>query len=104
MVDTQLTGKELLKMPLLRRRQDAGTWCQLLKNGFVCYGLNETLASYRKVSNSLSSNKFKAVKGTWFLYRQVEKLSLLKSCYCFVGYAFHACRKIYSYTKYNVRK
>ena len=36
MVDTKLTGKELLEMPNIRRRQDAATWCQLLKNGFDC--------------------------------------------------------------------
>ena len=36
MDDTKLTGKELLKMPNIRRRQDASTWCQLLKNRFEC--------------------------------------------------------------------
>lgn len=92
-VDTELINKSLLKMPLIRRRQDAATWCQILKNGFDCYGLNENLASYRRVSNSLSSNKFKAVKGTWHLYRNIEKLSLFKSCYSFIGYAWNACRK-----------
>lgn len=93
MVDIQLTGKELLQMPLIRRRQDAATWCQLLKNGYDCYQCPENLSYYRVVSNSLSSNKFKAIKGTWYLYRNIEHLSLLKSCYCFIGYAFNAIRK-----------
>lgn len=93
MIDTKLTGKELLVMPNIRRRQDAATWCQLLKNGFDCYEIPENLSYYRVVNNSLSSNKFKAVKGTWYLYRKIEKLSLLKSCYCFIGYAFNAVRK-----------
>ncbi len=93
MVDTKLTGKELLMMPNIRRRQDAATWCQLLKNSFNCYEVPENLSYYRVVSNSLSSNKFKAVKGTWYLYRKIEKLSLLKSCYCFIGYSFNAVRK-----------
>lgn len=92
-VDTNLINKTLLEMPLIRRRQDAGTWCQILKKGHHCYGLNENLASYRRVSNSLSSNKFKAVKGTWYLYREVEGLSLFKSCYSFIGYAWNACKK-----------
>ena len=51
MVDTNLTGKELLEMPLIRRRQDAATWCQLLKNGFNCYEVPENLSYYRVVSN-----------------------------------------------------
>lgn len=93
MIDTKITGKELLVMPNIRRRQDAATWCQLLKNGFDCYEVPENLSYYRVVSNSLSSNKLKAVKGTWNLYRNIEKLSLLKSCYCFIGYAFNAVKK-----------
>lgn len=93
MVDTKLTGKEVLVMPNIRRRQDAATWCQILKTGYNCYEVPENLSYYRVVGNSLSSNKFKAVKGTWMLYRKIEKLSFLKSCYCFVGYAFNAIRK-----------
>ena len=93
MVDSDITGKELLVMPNIRRRQDAATWCQILKAGYDCYELPENLSYYRVVTNSLSSNKFKAVKGTWSLYRDIEKLPLLKSCYCFVGYAFNAVKK-----------
>jgi hypothetical protein len=93
MVNTEITGKELLIMPNIRRRQDAATWCQLLKAGFNCYGIPEFLAYYRVVPNSLSSNKLKAIKGTWFLYRKIEKLSLLKSCFCFIGYAYNAIKK-----------
>lgn len=93
MVDTKITGKNVLIMPNIRRRQDAATWCQLLKVGFDCYELPENLSYYRVVTNSLSSNKFKAVKGTWTLYRDIEKLPLWKSCFCFVGYAFNAVKK-----------
>lgn len=93
MVDTKITGKEVLVMPNIRRRQDAATWCQLLKNNYDCYGMEDVLSYYRVVSNSLSSNKFKAVKGTWYLYRKIEKLSLIKSCFCFIGYAWNACKK-----------
>ena len=92
-VDSQITGKELLVMPNIRRRQDAATWCQLLKSGYDCYEVPENLSYYRVVTNSLSSNKFKAVKGTWYLYRNIEKLSLPKACFCFIGYAFNAIKK-----------
>lgn len=93
MVDKKLTGKELLKMPNIRRRQDAATWCQLLKNGHDCYGCPENLSYYRVVTNSLSSNKFKAIKMNWYWYRKIEKLPLWKACYCFIGYAFNGVRK-----------
>ena len=93
MIDSRKTGRELLMMPNVRRRQDAATWCQLLKSGFNCYGVPEFLSYYRVVPNSLSSNKIKAIKGTWFLYRKIEKLSLVNACFCFLGYAINAVKK-----------
>ena len=93
MVDTKITGKEVLVMPNIRRRQDAATWAQLLKAGYVCYEIPENLSYYRVVSNSLSSNKFKAIKMNWYWYRKIEKLPLWKTCYCFIGYAFNAVKK-----------
>ena len=93
MVDTEITGKEVLVMPNIRRRQDAATWAQILKAGHDCYQVPETLSVYRVVSNSLSSNKFKAVKMNWYWYRKIEKLPLWKTCYCFIGYAFNAVKK-----------
>lgn len=93
MVDTKLTGKDLLYMPNIRRRQDAATWCQLLKNGYDCYECPENLSYYRVVSNSLSSNKLKAIKTNWYWYRKIEKLPLYKAFYCFIGYAFNGVKK-----------
>ena len=93
MVDTEITGKDLLVMPNIRRRQDAATWCQLLKAGHDCHEVPENLSYYRVVANSLSSNKFKAVKMNWYWYRNIEKLPLWKTCYCFIGYAFNAVKK-----------
>ncbi|MBR3229939.1 MAG: glycosyltransferase family 2 protein [Bacilli bacterium] len=93
MVDTKITGKDILYMPNIRRRQDAATWCQLLKSGYDCYEVPEVLSYYRVVSNSLSSNKLKAIKMNWYWYRKIEKLSLWKTCYCFIGYAFNAVKK-----------
>lgn len=93
MVDVSIVDKKYLVMPDLRRRQDAATWLQILKAGYKCYGLDEVLAEYRRTDNSLSSNKFKAVKGVWLLYRDIEHLSFLFSCYCFVRYAVLAVWK-----------
>lgn len=93
MVDTDIIDKKYLIMPDIRRRQDAATWLQILKAGYKCYGLKEILAEYRRTENSLSSNKIKAVKGIWSLYRNIEHLSLPFSCYCFVRYAILAIWK-----------
>lgn len=93
MVDTEKVDKSLLVMPNIRRRQDAATWLQILKAGHECYGLDEILAEYRRADNSLSSNKVKAAKGIWSLYRDIEHLSLSFSCYCFIRYAVLAVWK-----------
>lgn len=87
MADTQKVDRSLLVMPDLRRRQDAATWLQVLKAGHICYGLPDVLCSYRRVSGSLSSNKIKAAKGVWYLYRRIEHLPLHVSLYCFARYA-----------------
>ena len=93
MVDAYIVDKHFLAMPNIRRRQDAATWMQILKAGFICYGMQEVLAEYRRTPNSLSSNEFKAVIGTWRLYREIERLPFLFSFYCFIRYAFLAVWK-----------
>ena len=93
MVDTNIVEKKYLVMPDIRRRQDAATWLQILKAGYKCYGMKEVLAEYRRTENSLSSNKIKAVKGIWYLYRKIERLPLHFSCYCFIRYAVLAVWK-----------
>lgn len=93
MIDTNIIDQKLLVMPDIRRRQDAATWLQILKAGYSCYGMEEILAQYRRAENSLSSNKIKAIKGMWNLYREIEHLSLQFSCYCFIRYAFLAVWK-----------
>lgn len=93
MADTEIVNRKCLEMPQMRRRQDAATWLLVLKDGNACYGMQEVLAKYRRVSGSLSSNKVKAVKGIWYLYRKVEKLPLYFACYCFIRYAIFAVIK-----------
>ncbi len=93
MVDLEKVDRALLHMPGMRRRQDAATWLQVLKAGHVCYGVPEVLCAYRRVAGSLSSNKIKAIRGTWYFYTQVAKLPLPKACYCFARYALLAIWK-----------
>ena len=80
-------------MPILKRRQDFACWLKILKKGEMAYSINKVLGKYRRANNSLSSNKIKAVKGTWHVYRSVENLPLIKSLYYFVGYSYNACKK-----------
>lgn len=86
-------GKELISMPNVRRGQDTATWWKVLKTGIVAYGLQESLSMYRRSNNTLSSNKIKALKRTWNLYRNVEKLSFFSSLYNFAWYCFNAVKR-----------
>lgn len=80
-----------IKMPLLRGGvEDYALWLKLLKNKEKAYLLNLPLTKYRIVSNSISRNKIKKAKMQWYIYRNFEKLSILKSIECFLFYAFRA--------------
>ena len=93
--DTNYFGK--VYMPEVRKRQDFALWLQLLKKVDFAYGVKESLAQYRVHSGSMSSNKLNASKYTWKVYREVEKLSFLKSVYFFSHYAVRGVlRKNYS--------
>lgn len=81
---------EDLSMPLLRTGQDYATWLKLLKSGKSAYPLTEVLTLYRILPNSISRNKFKKAKRQWQIYRDIEKLTFLKSLNCFCFYAWRA--------------
>lgn len=87
--DTTLVNKEWIKMPLVPS-EDTAAWWQILRHGITAYGLDNVTAVYRRPAKSLSSDKGKAIKRIWYLYRKVEKLSLFASVISFIGWAFRA--------------
>lgn len=87
--DTQIISKDFIKMPSVAS-EDTATWWNILRNGYKAYGLNESLAIYRRPAVSLSSNKGKAILRIWNLYRNVEHLSVIKSGWYFCGWAIRA--------------
>lgn len=94
MFDMTKLFKEDIFMPNVRRGQDTATWWKVLRSKVnEAYGLNEILSSYRRCKKTLSSNKFKALKRTWYLYRNVEKLNIFKSSYYFFVYCVNAVRR-----------
>ncbi|MEK4065689.1 glycosyltransferase family 2 protein [Peribacillus sp. FSL R5-0717] len=90
-IDVSKIGKP--QMPNIRAGQDTATWLEILRSGIIAKGFQEELAFYRKVENSISSNKFKALKRTWNIYRNVEKLDLVTSIWCFSNYVWNAIVK-----------
>ncbi|MPN60147.1 putative teichuronic acid biosynthesis glycosyltransferase TuaG [bioreactor metagenome] len=90
-LDREIIGD--FTMPLVKKGQDTATWLMILRNQDYAYGIDEALVNYRLVGNSLSSNKFKALKRTWNTYRNVENIGFFKSSYVFCFYVYNAIKK-----------
>jgi len=65
----------------------------LLKKMDCAIGINESLAKYRIVNNSLSRNKIRAAQWQWKIYRDVENLSWIKSVFYFAHYTYRGLTK-----------
>ena len=111
-VPTQVTYADMLKTSIIgtltmiynaeiigkcyfkeRGHEDYVMKLEILKKIPYAQGINETLAKYRILDTSLSSNKLRAAKWQWRIYREVEKLSLPKSIYHFMHYAYRGITK-----------
>ncbi|MEQ5679554.1 glycosyltransferase family 2 protein [Providencia rettgeri] len=73
--------------------EDYLMWLAILKSAQKAYCIQESLAKYRISNTSLSSNKFKAIKWQWSIYRNELKLSTPKSLYYFSHYLLNALKK-----------
>jgi len=89
MIDRAIIADNDIMMPCIES-EDTATWWNILKKYKVGYGLDECLVRYRRSAGTLSSNKLKAVRRIRNLYRNHEKLSVLKSFYCMMFWAFRA--------------
>ena len=90
-IDKSIVGE--FKMPNIKSSHDMALWLLIMKRGFNAYGLNKILAKYRLVSNSNTSKKFKAAKDVWRVYRDIERLNILKSSWYFCNYIYNALKK-----------
>ena len=84
----------LMNIPSIRTGQDYAFWLKLLKNtDEKAHVISLPLTKYRITPNSISRNKIKKAGRQWFIYRNIEHLSFLKSCFCFCFYVFRAIFK-----------
>lgn len=66
---------------------------EILKKGFIAYGLDEDLMRYRIINGSISRNKLRSALEVWNVYRNIENLSLSLSIWSFINYAVRALIK-----------
>ena len=93
MLDINYLGE--VYIPLNTKREDYALWLKLIKKTNSAFGLNQVLAQYRIHSGQSSRIKFHMAKETWNLYRDLEKLSFLKSIFYFLNYAIRGVFRTY---------
>ncbi|MEX0418075.1 glycosyltransferase family 2 protein [Bacillus sp. C30] len=81
-----------IEMPSVQP-EDTALWLQLLYKGYEAKGIQQVLAKYRIVTNSVSRNKIRAAFRYWKLLRAQKPLNSLQTFFYFGKYAYHAYRK-----------
>jgi teichuronic acid biosynthesis glycosyltransferase TuaG len=92
--DTKVFGKVFMSdsMPC---HEDYPVWLKLLREAGPAVGVKTIQAQYRVRTNSLSSNKIRTSRQVWHIYRDVEKLSLQYSLFCFLNQCMRAVIRTY---------
>ncbi len=88
--DSQSLGKEYF---IKFKHEDYIAWLNLIKRAGCAHGIVQELAQYRVYSGSTSSNKFKTISWQWRIYRDAEKLSIVRSCVLMISYTWNAVLK-----------
>lgn len=78
-----------------RGGQDYATWLKLLRDGCEAIGLKAPLVQYRRVANSLSSNKFKSIHQVWEIQTQDEHLPKMLALLNVGYFIVNALKKYY---------
>lgn len=90
MIDVGLTGP--FKM-VKTYYDDFALWLDITRRGFPAFGLDEDLMRYRVLGGSVSRHKGRSAIMVWRTYREVEKLGIVHSSWCFARYAVNAFAK-----------
>ncbi|MFL5236009.1 MAG: glycosyltransferase family 2 protein [Rhizomicrobium sp.] len=90
LVDRDVAGDVAMKN---EPYDDFCLWLSILKPGHLAHGLNEDLARYRVRGSSVSSRRLRSAGWVWHIYRNVERLSPVKSAWCFAHWSARAWLK-----------
>lgn len=73
--------------------EDFALWLSILKRGFKAMRLKSVYAYLRKSNYILEKSNYQSATRIWSLYREVEKLSVFESAFCFVNNAKQEARR-----------
>ena len=91
MADSMLLKK--VKFSKLKTQEDYLLWLQLSKNNINMLGINETLTSWRKIDNSLSSSIKQKLKDAFQVYNKHLKLNIFMTIILIVSLSIHSLKK-----------
>ena len=76
--------------------EDTALWLNLLHEGYEAKGIQQVLAKYRIVTNSVSRNKIRADFSVLEIVKGTRTTEFGANFYYFSKYAYHAYKKIKS--------
>lgn len=82
-----------VSMPAMAYSEDYAFWLQLLARTPQAHGLQDVLAVYHVTAGSLSSNRTKALRATWQIYRQHLGLTAIGASWCLVHHLVRRLRR-----------
>lgn len=94
--DTIQYGKIFFDEKFGSLRDDLVYWLEIIKKTHIVYGNQKVLASYRISTSSVTHNKHKVIIPQYKVYRQIERLNIIKSLYylcCWAWNGFFKYRK-----------
>ena len=97
-LSTVMIKKDLLKknkFPRIKTKEDYILWLKLSKQNIKMMGINQSLVSWRKLDNSLSSSIFQRIKDAFYVYNNFLKFSFIKSIYYILIMSLNFFRKRY---------
>ena len=84
-LSTVILSKKILSLekrfPNLKTKEDFILWLKILEYKIPIYSINETLTSWRKLENSLSSSLIQKLKDAFIVYNKYMKFNFFKSIY-----------------------
>jgi teichuronic acid biosynthesis glycosyltransferase TuaG len=79
--------------PKIKTKEDFVLWLKISKHLKFVNGIDKKLTYYRKISNSLSSNKFNSLKDGYKVYRDYMNFSTIKSIYYLILLSLNFLKK-----------
>ena len=96
-LSTVILKKEIFdlqtKFPDLKTKEDFVLWLKILQKNILIGSLKETLTSWRKLDNSLSSSFIQKIKDAFKVYNHYMKFNFIKSFYYVICLSINFLKK-----------